>query len=52
MNEFFINCRDLIEVNLTNLTTEKILTTSDMFNGCTHLTNVDLTNFDSTNLKR
>ena len=50
-NEFFLNFENLIEVNLTNITSHKIKTTADMFHGCSNLQNVVLSNFDSTNLK-
>jgi hypothetical protein len=49
--KLFADCENLIEINLTNLTSERINSTVEMFSGCTNLINVDFTNFDSSNLK-
>ena len=50
MNNFFSKCEDLIEVNLMNLTSEKLRSTVNMFNGCEKLSNVNFTNFDASSL--
>ena len=49
--EFFINCENLKEVNLANLTTVDIQNATSMFSNCTNLESVDLSNFDALNLK-
>ena len=44
-DEFFINCERLIEVNLVNLTSEKIKNSSRMFYNCSNLEIIDFTSY-------
>ena len=51
LNDLFLNCHLLNEINLNNLNTEKVTSTADMFNGCNNLQKINFTDFDTKNIK-
>ena len=47
MKEIFFECHSLINIDLSNFNTEKVIDMSYMFFDCFSLTNIDLSNFNT-----
>lgn len=50
MRNMFYSCRNLTELNLSNLDTSNVTTMQATFNYCTNLTELDLSNFNTGNV--
>lgn len=46
----FLDCSNLVSINLNGFDTEQIIDMRSMFNGCSSLTSLDLSNFKTTNV--
>lgn len=46
----FLDCSNLVSINLNGFDTEQIIDMRSMFNGCRSLTSLDLSNFKTTNV--
>lgn len=51
LSDFFCNCQNMTEVDLTNLNTEAATDMGGMFSGCINLGSVDLSKFDTSNVE-
>ena len=51
LEDLFFMCNTLQEINLYNLSTNKVTSTANMFYGCSNLKKVDLTEFNTKNIK-
>ena len=51
LENLFLNCHNLNEVNLYDLSTDSVESTADMFNGCNNLQKINFTDFDTRNIK-
>ena len=49
-NHMFYSCESLIDLNLSNFNTQKVINMSYMFNECNSLTNINLSNFNIQNV--
>ena len=47
MGGMFLNCENLININLTNINTSSVYNMSSMFESCSLLQSIDLSNFDT-----
>ena len=50
-SKLFYNCKNIINIDLSNFNSTKVKNMSSMFEDCTNLINIDFSNFDSSNLE-
>ena len=50
-SKLFYNCKNIINIDLSNFNSTKVKNMSSMFEECRNLINIDFSNFDSSNLE-
>ena len=50
MRQMFLNCTSLVELDISNFDTSKVIDMGGIFNSCNSLGQIDLSNFDTSSV--